>query len=91
MPDPASIEEAARLLASARQPLVIARAAGRDPDAVAALVAFAEAFGAPVVDHFHTHVNFPQDHALLAGVTATADLESADLIVVSIRRAWFPS
>ena len=91
MPDPASIEEAARLLASARQPLVIARAAGRDPDAVPALVAFAEVFGAPVVDHFHTYVNFPQDHALHAGFDATADLEAADVIVVLESDApWFP-
>jgi acetolactate synthase-1/2/3 large subunit len=91
MPDPASIEEAARLLASARQPLVIARAAGRDPGAVPALVAFAEAFGAPVVEHFHTYVNFPQDHALHAGFNAAVDLESADVIVALESDApWFP-
>ncbi len=91
MPEPGSIEEAAHLLASAHQPLVIARAAGRDPQAVAALVAFAETFGAPVIDHFHTYVNFPQDHALHAGFDATADLESADVIVVLESDApWFP-
>ena len=91
MPDPASIEEAARLLASAREPLVIARAAGRDPEAVPALVAFAEAFGAPVVDQFHTYVNFPQDHDLHVGFDATADLEAADVIVVLESDApWFP-
>ena len=91
MPDPASIEEAARLLASARQPLVIARAAGRDPAAVAALVAFAEAFGAPVVDHFHTYVNFPQDHPLHAGFDATADLEApTSSRVLESDAPWFP-
>jgi acetolactate synthase-1/2/3 large subunit len=91
MPDPASIEEAARVLASARQPLVIARAAGRDPEAVAALVALAETFGIPVVDHFHTHVNFPQDHGLHAGFDATPDLDEADVIVVLESDApWFP-
>ena len=91
MPAPSSIEEAARLLAAARQPLVIARAAGRDPQAVPALVAFAETFGAPVIDHFHTYVNFPQDHALHAGFDATGDLESADVIAVLESDApWFP-
>jgi acetolactate synthase-1/2/3 large subunit len=91
VPDPASIEEVARLLAGARSPLVIARAAGRDPGAVAALVAFAEAFGAPVVDQFHTYVNFPQDHPLHAGFDATADLDGADVVVVLESDApWFP-
>jgi acetolactate synthase-1/2/3 large subunit len=91
MPDPGSIAEAARLLATGRQPLVIARAAGRDPEAVAALVAFAETFGAPVVDQFHTYVNFPQDHGLHVGFDAAADLESADVIVVLESDApWFP-
>jgi acetolactate synthase-1/2/3 large subunit len=91
VPDPAAIEDVARLLAGARAPLVIARAAGRDPEAVAALVAFAETFGAPVVDRFHTYVNFPQDHPLHAGFDAAADLHAADVIVVLESDApWFP-
>jgi acetolactate synthase-1/2/3 large subunit len=91
LPAPAAIEEAARLLAAARQPLVIARAVGRDPGAVAALVTFAETFGAPVVDHFHTYVNFPQDHPLHAGFDAGADLASADVIAALESDApWFP-
>jgi acetolactate synthase-1/2/3 large subunit len=92
MPDPASIEEAARILAAARHPLVIARAAGRDPEAVAALVEFAEVFGAPVVENFHTYVNFPQDHALHAGFDTAADLETADVIMALESDApWFPA
>jgi acetolactate synthase-1/2/3 large subunit len=91
MPDPASIEEAARLLAAARQPLVIARAAGRDPEAVPALVELAEVFGVAVTDHFHTYVNFPQDHPLHAGFDAIPDLEGADVIVALESDApWFP-
>src|SRR5499426_650230 len=91
MPDPASIEEAARLLASARRPLIIARATGRDPEAVPALVAFAEAFGAPVVERFHTYLNFPQDHPLHAGFDSTGDLDAADVIVALESDApWFP-
>jgi acetolactate synthase-1/2/3 large subunit len=92
IPDPASIEEAARLLAAAHHPLVIARAAGRDPEAVQALVEFAEAFGAPVIENFHTYLNFPQDHPLHAGFDAVTDLEAADVIVVLESDApWFPS
>src|SRR2546429_559896 len=45
----------------------------------------------PVVDHFHTHVNFPQDHPLHAGFDATPYLDTADAIVVVESDApWFP-
>jgi acetolactate synthase I/II/III large subunit len=91
MPDPTSIEAAARLLAGARFPLVIARAAGRDPEAVSALVQFAEVYGAAVVENFHTYLNFPQDHPLHAGFDTATDLEAADVIVVLESDApWFP-
>ena len=92
MPDP-GLDRGGRAACwpAARQPLVIARATGRDPQAVPALVAFAEAFGAPVVERFHTYLNFPQDHPLHAGFDSTADLESADVIVVLESDApWFP-
>src|SRR2546428_435623 len=42
-------------------------------------------------DHFHTHVNFPQDHPLHAGFDATPYLDEADAIVVIESDApWFP-
>ena len=43
LPDPARVEEAARLLAHARCPLILVSGAGRDPAAVPALVALADA------------------------------------------------
>src|SRR5436853_1366988 len=54
---PDAVEEAARLLAAARNPIVIAKALGRDPRAVEAMVRLAEVGALPLVDHFHTHVN----------------------------------
>ncbi len=88
---PAAIAEAARLLAAAQNPVMIAKALGRDPRAVPALVSLAEAGPIPVVDHSHTHMNFPQDHALHAGFDATPLLDTADLIVVLESDApWFP-
>src|SRR2546426_169062 len=74
---PDAIEEAARLLAAARNPVVIAKALGRDPRAVEAMVELAEVAALPVVDHFHTHMNFPQDHPLHAGFDATPYLDEA--------------
>src|SRR5881296_4062037 len=41
-PDAETVAEAARLLASARHPIVITKALGRDPEAVGALVTLAE-------------------------------------------------
>jgi thiamine pyrophosphate-dependent acetolactate synthase large subunit-like protein len=67
LPDPAAVEEAAAILAAARNPIIITKALGRDPSAVPVLVRLAEALGAPVFDQFHTYVNFPQDHALHGG------------------------
>src|SRR5436190_6782187 len=92
VPSPESIAEAAQLLATARNPLIIVKAAGRDPGAVASLVALAEALGAPVFDQFHTYVNFPQDHPLHAGFDATPHLEEADIIlVVESDVPWTPA
>jgi len=92
VPAPESVAEAAQILASARNPLIIVKAAGRDPGAVPALVALAEALGAPVFDQFHTYVNFPQDHPLHAGFDAAPQLDSADaILVIESDVPWFPA
>jgi acetolactate synthase I/II/III large subunit len=89
--DPDSIAEAARLLAAARNPIVITKALGRDPEAVASLVTLAEALALPVFEHSHTHLNFPQDHPLHAGFDSAPGLGDADLILVAESDApWYP-
>jgi acetolactate synthase-1/2/3 large subunit len=91
LPAPEAVAEAAQLLGSARNPLIIVKAAGRDPAAVPALVALAEALGAPVFDQFHTYVNFPQDHPLHGGFDAGRHLEEADaILVVESDVPWLP-
>jgi len=92
MPDPAAVERAAQILAAAKHPLIIAKSSARDPEAVRPLVALAEALAIPVVEQFHTHVNFPQDHPLHAGYDSTPYLDAADVIVVIEADApWFPN
>jgi len=89
---PETIAEAARLLTAARNPIILTKAAGRDPLAVPALVKLAEALGAPVIDQFHTHMNFPQDHPLHAGFDAAPYFDDADCIVaVESDVLWFPA
>ncbi len=91
VPDPAAIEEAARALIAARNPIVIAKSGGRDPRAVAPLVTLAETLGLPVFEWHHSHVNFPQDHPLHAGYDPTPHLGDVDVVVVVESDApWFP-
>jgi acetolactate synthase-1/2/3 large subunit len=86
-----AIEQAARVLGAARNPIIVTKALGRDPKAVAALVELAEALGAGVVDQAHTYVNFPQHHRLHAGFDATPRLDEADaILVVESDAPWFP-
>jgi thiamine pyrophosphate-dependent acetolactate synthase large subunit-like protein len=67
--DPSALDALARQLGEAKRPLIITEEAGRDPATVAALVALAEALGAPVAEAWQPYyVNFPRDHPLYAGV-----------------------
>lgn len=91
-PDSAMIERAASALVNAAHPLIIVRSVGRDPLAVAPLVRLAETVGAPVIEEFPTHFNFPQDHALHGGFEAGKRLECADVIlVVECDVPWTPA
>ena len=88
----ASVAKAAQMLVAASHPLIITKAAGRDPVAIPAMVALAEALGAPVVEQFHTHLNFPQDHPLHAGFDASPHFGRADaIVIVESDVPWFPS
>jgi acetolactate synthase I/II/III large subunit len=91
VPEPAAIERAAAALVVARNPIAIVKAAGRDPAAVAPLVALAESLGMPVFDFHPTHLNFPQSHPLHAGFDPAPHLDEADLVVaVEADAPWFP-
>ncbi len=91
LPEPAAIERVAAVLAAARNPIVVAKSAGRDPRAVAPLVALAETLGMPVFEAFPTHVNFPQHHPLHAGFDPAPHLADADVVIaIESDAPWFP-
>jgi acetolactate synthase-1/2/3 large subunit len=91
MADPAVVAEAARVLAAAKNPIVVTKAGGRDPRAVPALVRLAETLGAGVFEHFHTHLAFPQDHPLHVAFDVHPYLDQADaIIVLECDAPWFP-
>jgi len=95
-PDPARIDEAARLLARAEHPLVLVSAAGLDPRAVAGLVELAEAGGIGVVEADPIYLNFPHRHDLHLGYNASGttnpSLAGADaILVVEADVPWYPA
>jgi len=90
--DAAAVERAAEILAAGRNPIIIAKSSGRDPGAVAPLVALAEALGMPVFEQAATHLNFPYDHPLYGGADPTPLLADADpIVVVEADAPWFPA
>jgi acetolactate synthase-1/2/3 large subunit len=95
-PDPERIDEAARILARARSPLILTSAAGRDARTVAALIELAEAGGIGVVEADPIYVNFPHDHPLHLGYnqsgTVNPSLAEADaVLVIEADVPWYPS
>ena len=90
---PEEIAATARVLAAARNPIVITKAGGRDPLAVPVLAHFAETLGAPVFeDPARTYLNFPGDHPLHGGFDPGPHLATADVVVVVEADApWFPA
>jgi acetolactate synthase I/II/III large subunit len=91
-PDKGAIDEAARILAVAENPLIVTASAGRDPAAVAALADFAERFAIPVVQHRPRHLCLPADHPCHLGYDAGPWLDGADtILVLECDVPWIPS
>jgi len=95
-PDPARIDEAARILARAERPLILTSAAGIDPRAVAGLVELAEAGGIGVVEADPIYMNFPHRHDLHLGYNQSGNtnpsLGEADaVLVVEADVPWYPA
>ena len=91
-PDKGAIEEAARILAAAENPLVVAASAGRDPAAVEALADFARRYAIPVVQHRPRHLCLPADHPCHLGYDAAPFLDEADaILVLECDVPWIPS
>src|SRR2546423_1016589 len=68
---PAAIEDLARVLSEARNPVIVTEEVGKSTSAVQSLVAVAELLGAPVLDAWQPYyVNFPREHPLYGGVVA---------------------
>ena len=94
-PDPARIDEAARILARAEHPIILTSAAGIDARAVAGLVEVAEAGGIGVVEADPIYLNVSHRHDLHLGYnqsgTTNPSLGEADaVLVVEADVPWYP-
>jgi acetolactate synthase-1/2/3 large subunit len=95
-PDPARVEEAARILAGAERPLVLASAAGLDHRAVGGLIELAEAGAIGVVEADPIYLNFPHDHDFhlgynQSGATNPSLAEADAILVVEADVPWYPA
>jgi len=89
---PSEVEKVAGLLLKAKNPIVVAEHAGRDPAAFQALVELADLLAVPVTwGRAANYANFPTDHPLYLGVASYDHLKDADLILlVGGRAPWYP-
>jgi acetolactate synthase I/II/III large subunit len=88
--DPVQLEKIAELLLGAEKPLIVTKYLGRNPEAVAQLVALAEALAIPVAQNLN-YVNFPTDHPLYVGNQTLRYAKDADvLFFIDIDVPWEP-
>lgn len=87
-PDPASVAAAARVIADASKPIIVAGGGVRHSAAGAELVALAEKLSIPVATSLNGKGTIPDDHPLLAGVVgaysrwcANRAVSEADLVI----------
>ena len=88
-----ALREMAEALSGARHPVIITEEAGREPAAVEALVALAEALQAPVYEAWQPYyMNFPRNHPLYAGLILEKEsLDKADVVLlVESVLPWHP-
>lgn len=90
--DVVALERVARFLMEARHPVVFTEAAGKEPEAVDALVEIAECLALPVVEAAAPAcTNFPTHHPAHQGYSARPFLSEADVILlVESATPWHP-
>ena len=89
---PEGIEELARKLAEAKNPIIVGEEVGRSAGTVERLVELAELLGAPVVETWSpTYRNFPPDHPLHGGFDSRQYFKETDLILLlGTAEPWHP-
>jgi acetolactate synthase-1/2/3 large subunit len=90
--DDSALSEAAKILGGAKRPVIITAGAGREPEAVAALAAFAERFAIPVIEHRQRHLSLSAEHPCHLGYDPAPFVREADaILVLEMDVPWVPS
>src|SRR4029079_10076962 len=83
----ATLQQMKEILSGAKNPVIVTEEVGRDPAAVPALVALAEALDAPVYEAWQPYyVNFPRSHRLYGGMIVDelpAEFRNADAVLLA--------
>ena len=87
------VAKVTELLLNAKNPVIVAETAGRDPKAFSALVELADLLAIPVINgRASAYANFPTDHPLYLGMGNYKALDDADLVLlVGGRAPWYPA
>jgi acetolactate synthase I/II/III large subunit len=87
------VENVAKLIRGAKDPVIVAETSGRNPRAFSALVELAELLALPVTNgRSNSFANFPTDHPLYIGFANYRAVEEADLVLlVGGRAPWYPA
>ena len=90
-----ALQQMADILSASRKPVIVTEEGGRDPAAVPALVALAEALDAPVYEAWQPYyVNFPRSHRLYGGMLVDdlppAFHEADTVLLVESVLPWHP-
>ena len=89
--DPETLEEAAKLLGRAQNPLLITANGGRTAEAARAIAQLAETFAIPVVHYRPRHLALSTEHSMQCGWDPHALLKDADVVlVVDCDVPWIP-
>jgi acetolactate synthase-1/2/3 large subunit len=91
-PGSADVENVAKLVRGAKEPVIVAETSGRNPRAFSALVELAELLAMPVTNgRSNSYANFPTNHPLYIGFANYRAVEEADLVLlVGGRAPWYP-
>jgi len=91
-PNPEALDEAASLLAKAKNPVIITNWGGRNPGVMPALVDLAERYAIPVVEYRNRFVAMPRHHDMFAGGNPNPFVKEADVILAfDTVVPWMPS
>ncbi|WP_232281491.1 thiamine pyrophosphate-requiring protein [Sagittula stellata] len=91
-PDPAAMDEIARLIAGANNPVIFAQHGAGSPEAFDALARLTEAWGIPVCQYWAVELALATTHPMATGPDPRPWLERADVILcLDVLAPWSPA